>query len=185
MRNETKRNGIIIGALLITIALMTIGYAALATQLTINGTASAGDAKWDISFNSITKNETLSSSTAVEVEAPTASGTAVSFNVQLPQPGTKMVYDLVVQNNGTIDAEFKEITGVSETNAAEPTQIVYTVDRLDSADGSIVTGEGDLLSTNKNYFRVTIEWPSTSIEVPTTTVAKTSTIYLSYEQKVD
>ena len=44
MRNESKRNGIIIGALLITIALMTVGYAALATQLTINGTASTGDA---------------------------------------------------------------------------------------------------------------------------------------------
>ena len=56
MRNESKRNGIIIGALLITIALMTVGYAALATQLTINGTASTGDDSWNISFLSITKN---------------------------------------------------------------------------------------------------------------------------------
>lgn len=185
MKNETKRNGIIIGALLITIALMTIGYAALATQLTINGTASTGDAKWDISFLSIAKNETLSSAEAVENEEPSAAGTAASFNVTLPKPGTKMVYDLVVQNAGTIDAVYKSVEGVDEANAMEPTQIVYTVERLDAADGSAVTGEGDLVATTgKNYFRVTVEWPSTSEEVPTETVAKTGTIYLNYEQKV-
>lgn len=184
MRNETKRNGIIIGALLITIALMTIGYAALATQLTINGTASTGDARWNISFLSISKNETLSTTDAVEVEEPTATGTAATFNVTLPKPGSKIVYDLVVQNTGTIDATFQEITGVDELNAAKPTQITYTVDRLDAADGSVVTGTGDLVNTTgKNYFRVTIEWPTTSDVVPTETTSKTGTIYLDYVQK--
>ncbi len=185
MRNETKRNGIIIGALLVTIALMTIGYAALATQLTINGTASTGDASWDISFLSITKNTALSTTDAVEVEEPTASGTAATFNVKLPAPGSKMVYDLVVQNTGTIDATFNEISGVDELNKAAPTQITYKVDRLDSENGSVVQGTGDLLNTTgKNYFRVTIEWPATSTEVPTETTSKTGTIYLNYEQKV-
>ena len=184
MRNETKRNGIIIGALLITIALMTIGYAALATQLTINGTASTGDAKWNISYLSIAKNESLSSTIAVENADPTASGTAATFNVTLPEPGTKIVYDLVVQNEGTIDAVFKSIEGVDAINAAEPTQIVYTVDRLNSEGGSVVTGEGDLVAnTGKNYFRVTIEWPSTSESVPTGVSSKTGTILLNYEQK--
>ena len=158
MRNETKRNGIIIGALLVTIALMTIGYAALATQLTINGTASTGDASWDISFLSITKNTTLSTTDAVEVDEPTASGTAATFT---------------------------ETTGVTELNAAAPTQITYKVDRLDSENGSPVQGTGDLLNTTgKNYFRVTIEWPASSTEVPTETTTKTGTIYLNYEQKV-
>lgn len=185
MRNETKRNGIIIGALLVTIALMTIGYAALATQLTINGTASTGDASWDISFLSITKNTTLSTTDAVEVDEPTASGTAATFNVKLPAPGSKMVYDLVVQNTGTIDATFTEISGVDELNKILPTQITYKVDRLDSENGSPVVGTGDLLNTTgKNYFRVTIEWPASSTVVPTDTTSKTGTIYLNYEQKV-
>ena len=184
MRNETKRNGIIIGALLITIALMTIGYAALATQLTINGTASTGDATWAISFLSIAKNETLSTADAVEVADPTATGTAATFNVKLPKPGSKMVYDLVVQNTGTIDATFQEVTGVDELNKAAPTQITYKVERLDSANGSPVEGTGDLLNTTgKNYFRVTIEWPATSEVVPTETTSKTGTIYLDYVQK--
>lgn len=185
MRNETKRNGIIIGALLITIALMTIGYAALATQLTITGTAGTGDAKWDISFLSIAKNTTLSTADAVEVAQPTASGTAATFNVTLPKPGSKIVYDLVVQNKGTIDATFKEVTGVTEANAAEPTVITYTVDRLDAENGTAVTGEGDLLNTTgKNYFRVTIEWPADAGMPTTATTSKTGTIYLDYSQKV-
>ena len=184
MRNESKRNGIIIGALLITIALMTVGYAALATQLTINGTASTGDASWNISFLSITKNTTLSSSDAVEEDTPTASGTAATFNVTLPRPGSKMVYDLVVQNTGTIDATFSEITGVDELNSAAPSQITYKVDRLDAENGSVVTGTGDLLNTTgKNYFRVTIEWPAASSEVPTGLTSKSGTIYLDYVQK--
>ena len=95
-----------------------------------------------------------------------------------------MVYDLVVQNTGTIDATFQEVTGVDELNAAEPTQITYKVERLDSANGSPVLGAGDLLNTTgKNYFRVTIEWPKSSETVPTGTTSKTGTIYLNYVQK--
>ncbi len=183
MRNDAKRNGVIIGALLITIALMTIGYAALATQLTINGTASTGDASWNIEFESITKNADLTTAGATEKSLPTASGTAATFNVELAQPGAKMTYDLVVVNNGTIDATFNEITGIDELNTAEPKAITYKAERLDGADGSPVTGSGDLLAKGKNYFRVTVEWPADSTTVPTETTSKTGTIYLDYVQK--
>lgn len=186
MRNESKRNGIIIGALLITIALMTVGYAALATQLTISGTATTGDASWDISFLSINKNETLSTTDSVENSAPTATGTAATFDVTLPKPGSKMVYDIVVQNTGTIDATFKQLTGLDELNAAAPTEIKYSAVRLDGENGNVVNGTGDLLNTTgKNYFRVTIEWPANSTTTPAGNVSKTGTIYLDYEQKVD
>ena len=184
MRSESKRNGIIIGALLITIALMTVGYAALATTLTINGTAGSGDASWDISYKSITKNNTLSTTDAVEVDQPTASGTSASFNVTLPNPGSTIVYDLVVQNKGTIDATFDSVSGVDAINAQEPSVIKYKVDRLDSENGSIVVGQGDLLNTTGlNYFRVTISWPSDSTTVPTGVTSKTGTINLEYVQK--
>ncbi len=182
MKNETKRNGIIIGALLITIALMTVGYAALATQLTINGTVSTEDANWNIEFTSITKNNTLSTAGVAEVSAPTASGTAASFNVSLAKPGEKMVYDVVVKNSGTIDAVFKQMNGVDEINSATPTSITYTVQRLDT-DDSVLTGEGDLLNGETHKFRVTIEWAASSTETPTTAATKTGTIYFDYQQK--
>ena len=57
--------------------------------------------------------------------------------------------------------------------------------KLWNENGSVVQGTGDLLNTTgKNYFRVTIEWPAASTEVPTETTSKTGTIYLNYEQKV-
>lgn len=186
MKNENKRNSIIIGALLITIALMTVGYAALATQLTINGSANTAEASWDISFLSINKNTTLSTADAVENETPTATGTAATFNVSLPRPGSRMVYDIVVQNTGTIDATFKQLTGMEELNTAAPIEIQYSAVRLDKENGSIVTGTGDLLNTDgKNYFRVTIEWPESSTTIPTTATSKTGTIFLDYQQKID
>ena len=58
MRSENKRNSIIIGALLITIALMTVGYAALATTLTINGTATISATTWDIHFSDASNGST-------------------------------------------------------------------------------------------------------------------------------
>lgn len=181
MRNETKRNGILIGALLITIALMTVGYAALATQLTINGTAGSGDSSWSIDFTSIEKNTALSSTGVTEVNTPTASGTAITFNVNLSKPGDKMVYDVTVKNSGSIDAVFKQLTGVEEINTQAPLDITYTVQRLD-VNGQVLTGEGDLLSNQNNYFRITIEWNPNSTAIPEVK-SKTGTIYLDYQQK--
>ena len=122
---------------------------------------------------------TATTAGATEKSLPTASGTAATFNVELAKPGAKMTYDLVVVNNGTIDATFNEITGIDELNTAEPKAITYKAERLDSANGSPVTGSGDLLAKGKNYFRVTVEWPAHgSNTVPTETTSKTGTIYL-------
>ncbi len=182
MKNEVKRNGIIIGILLITIALMTIGYAALATQLTI-GEKNKSE-KWNISFESITKNDELSTEDAIENNGPSATSTAVTFDVTIPNPGSKIVYDLVVQNTGTIDAIFKEVKGITEANQSEPTNIVYKIERLDSKNGKVATGTGNLVNTTgKNYFRLTIEWPN---DAPSKTdnTSKINTIYIDYSQKL-
>ncbi len=181
MRNEARRNGIIIGALLITIALMTVGYAALATQLSIEGTSNISDASWNIEFESITKNSDLSTAGAIEKAVASASGTSASFNVELSKPGDKMVYDLVVQNKGSIDATLKEISGPDNINLEEPTDITYTVQRLDD-EGSVTTSEGDLLSGSSHKFRVTIEWKAEATSIPGTKT-KTGTINFNYEQK--
>ena len=184
MKKEEKKNKLIIGALLITIALMTIGYAALAAQITLNTGNNKSIDKWNISYQSITKNTTLSSTDAIENEKPTTSGTAFTYNITLPAPGSKIVYDLVIENTGTIDATFKGIVGVNEINATLPTQITCSVKRLNSMNGKIVSGTTDLLNTNgKNYFRVTIEWLKDSSTSTITSTTKSGTIYLDYVQK--
>ncbi len=173
----------IIFALVVAVTIMSVGYAALANQLTITGTSGTGNASWNISFLSITKNTTLSTASATEVSAPTASGLAATFDVTVSEPGATIVYDIIVQNTGTIDAALSSITGLQEINAAEPTAITYTFNRLDPATDLVVGNTGDLLHGTSHKFRLTITWPASSTSVPTGTTSKSGTIYLDYVQK--
>lgn len=169
------RNNAILTAVILSIVAIGVGYAALAQQLTITGIAGTGSASWVIQFKSITKNTTLTTSGANEENPPTASGTSATFDVSFDHPGSKIVYDIVVENAGTIDASFVEISGLDTVNEIEPVDIKYTVEKTDA--------DVDLLNGLEDTYRVTIEWKSDSTAVPTTT-SKTATIHLDYIQKV-
>lgn len=176
MKKDKSRNSVIISCLVVAIVAMSVGYAALAQQLTINGTAGTGNASWAIAFDSITKNTTLTSATGVnEVSEPVVSGTSATFDVTLSNPGAKIVYDVVVKNSGSIDATYAGMSGVEEANTAEPTQIQYTVEKTDA--------DIDLLNGASDTYRITIEWPSTSTSINTETTSKAATIHFDYEQK--
>lgn len=172
---KSKKN-LLIGGLLIAIVAMSIGYAALAQQLTITAKSDLTDASWKIQFEDITLDTTASKG-ATEVTAPSASGTAASFDVKLAYPGAKAVYKIKVKNAGTIDAYLKSIAGVSEANSADPTVIKYTVTGVSEMDDLDASAEAEAI--------VTVEWVSSETDtIPTGTVSKTATIYLNYEQAV-
>lgn len=175
MKKDKNKNSVIISCLVVAIIAMSVGYAALAQQLTITGTAGTGNASWSIAFDSITKNTTLTTSGANEESAPVVSGTSATFDVTLDRPGAKIVYDVVVKNDGTIDATYTGISGVTEANSAAPTEIQYTVEKTDA--------DTDLLHNSSDTYRITIEWPSSSTTVNTTTTSKVATIHFDYEQK--
>ena len=177
MKKNSNKNSVIISCLAVAIIAMSIGYAALAEQLTINGTAGTGNASWAIAFQSITKNETLSTAGVNEVAEPTASGTSASFNVTFDYPGAKIVYDVVVKNGGTIDAIYEGMSGVEEANAASPSEIQYKVEKTDA--------DVDLLSNATDTYRITIEWPESSNTVDTETTSKQATIHFDYAQKTE
>ena len=180
MENRTRRDGFIIGALLIIIALMTIGYATLAVQFTSNQNNDLGSGKWNIEISSITINKMLSSHEASEVAEPIVAGTSATFNVNLVKPGEKIVYDIIIKNSGDFEATFKQMSGVNELNMAYPQNIAFKVERLDDND-NITTGESDLVAGTTHKFRVTIESDKDSNN--TTSTYKTGTIYFDYQQK--
>lgn len=168
----------------ICFTVMAISYASLASQVTIKGTSGYGDANWNISFLSIKKNEVLSTKDSKELSLPETVGTFATFNVELSQPGSRIIYDIVVQNTGTIDASLDTITGINEVNNEEPKNIIYKIDQLNYENGSIATTQLDLPNkTGKNYFRVTVEWPITDINKPISNASKAGTIFLNYKQK--
>lgn len=172
-----NHKNILIGGLLIAIVAMSIGYAALAQQLTITAKSDLTDASWKIQFEEITLDTTASKG-ATEATAPTASGTAASFDVKLAYPGAKAVYKIKIKNAGTIDAYLKSIAGVTEANAADPTAVQYTVTGVEAMDELDASAEDEAI--------VTVEWVSSETDtVPTGTTSKTATIYLNYEQAVN
>jgi len=166
---KNKKNVVIV-ALLIVVVAMSVGYAALAQQLNINGTANV-DASWNVVFTDIAEGEMNDAETVGEI---TASGTSATFEVDLKNPGASATYDITVENKGSIDATLESITGVDAANAAEPVDVQYTVT-------GITEGE-DLLASGTTTFHVVVTWAADSDEIPTET-SKTATITLNYVQK--
>ncbi len=108
-----KTKKIIIITMCALICIMAVGYAAFATQLTINGTASI-ESTWNIEFTKIEKM--TSTGNVTEISAPTASGTTATFDVDLESPGDMIGYLISIKNKGSIDAIVNDITA-SETGS--------------------------------------------------------------------
>ena len=150
------------------ICIMAVGYAAFATQLTINGTANI-ESTWNVEFTNITQVSKTSGVTITS--APTASGTTATFNVDLTSPGDKVVYRITVTNNGTLNAIIDKITA-SETGS--------------DAIKFEITGvkKGDKLANKKTTtFDVTISYDSSVTAQPSTTKNQL-TVDINYVQDV-
>ena len=116
------RKNLIIGVLAAIIAVMTTAYAAFATTLTINGSATISGV-WDVEIISITSAFT---GTASDRTAPSYTATTATFDADLKAPGDKATYTITVKNKGSISAVLKSITLTpDDTNGSSA--ITYTV----------------------------------------------------------
>ena len=104
---ETKGRNIIIGTLLAAVAIMAVGYAALAQTLQINGTATISS-NWNVAITGITEGTPTGSAT--NKTPATSNGTTATFDVNLVKPGDKMVYQVTVTNSGTLNAKLTGLT---------------------------------------------------------------------------
>lgn len=166
-----KKKNIIIGTLLAAIVLMSVGYAALAQVLTINGTANI-DAEWNIEITGITEG----TMTGATTKTAASTATSATFNVDLAYPGAVATYVVDIENKGTIDAILDSITGVDSANAALPAEIQYEVTGVAANDA--------LAAKGKAKATVTVKWVKSADNTDTipTTKTKTATINLNYVQ---
>lgn len=181
---EKKRDvrNVMMVALVVAILVMAVGYAALSQKLTVNGTATIGDAQWkvritDIAFDEANSSVDSSVSTQSLEDAVEGEGSIkAKFNVTLAAPGDKAVYNVTVKNLGTIEAELQSITDLTEINAADPSDIKFTVTPAE--------GNADTLAADATHeYTITVEWVKTEGEqqVPTVT-EKTAEIVFEYVQ---
>lgn len=170
MKNDTKRNNVIIGTLLITIALMIIGFISLNNQLRGNNSIKQkkDNSNWDTSILSVEKSEELSTGNTKELAKPEFAGSAFTFHVSLPS-SSKIVYDVKIKNKGNIDSKFKSILGSNVFNQLDPTVVTCEVEKLDQED--------TLIAGAIHTFRVTISRNYISDEI----LKKGGTIYFEYK----
>ncbi len=112
---EKRKRNIIIFSLCGVLLLMTIGYAAFNTLLTINGTTSI-TSNWDIKITNITSKDIVGD--ASDVESQVVDDLSATFKVSLVSPGDSITYDVTVENDGTFDAYLSKITINKKDNPA-------------------------------------------------------------------
>ena len=168
--DEKKKNLLII-TLLIAIISMSVGYAALAQVLNINGTANIS-AVWDVEITNIVLKNSIG---AKEKQVPIYDDRSATFNVDLSYPGAFAIYTVYVENKGTVDSELSSISGVEEANLENPNQIKYEV---------VENSETNILNAGeKTSFDVKVNWESVDKDAIPLVTNKSATINLNYIQK--
>ena len=171
--NREHKKYFLVGSLCIAIFLMLgIGYAVLSQQLDINGTAQI-TSNWEILFTSAEEKEMTNATTKrKEITA----NTTLTLDVQLDQPGASATYDVVVENQGDLDAVLANIEGVDENNNQDPKSIKVKL-------GNIRIGDA-LLASESKTFQVKVYWDS-NVDFSETDMQKEIEITLTYEQSDD
>ena len=177
MESERKSKGIIIGVLCAVIVFMSIGFAALSSQLKINGNATISDT-WNVQIASITKKE--GSDGVNETSQPTFTATTANFNVSLKEPGDYAIYTVTVKNTGSLDAVLTRITETEGEGGSAA--IKYTV-----TPGAGSEQGSTLAKTNGIHtFDVKVEYLSTAVgeNAPEANASKSLSVTLDYNQKI-
>ncbi len=146
MKSTTK---IILIIMLIIILAMVIGYSALATQLTINGTAKINGI-WDVRIINI---EVQSCSNNCDPGKPEYTNTTATFNARLVKPGDSIVYVVTIKNEGTLNARLENIIFMEYTGSPA---IIYETTPLDTT----------LNSGEQTSFLIKIRYDKNYTEVP-------------------
>ena len=171
--NPEHKKYFLVGSLCIAMFLMLgIGYAVLSQQLDINGTAQI-TSNWKILFTSAEEKE-MNNATTTRKEITDL--TTLTLDVNLTQPGASATYDVVVENQGDLDAVLSSIDGVKENNNQDPKAIKVSVENIRVGD--------PLLAGEDKTFQVKVYWDA-SVDFSETNMQKEIEITLTYEQSDD
>ncbi len=142
---------IIIGALLVVILAMAIGYSAFATQLTINGTAEITGV-WNVKIINV---EAQDISEGCDPGTPEYTNTTVTFDSKLVKPGDSITYVVTIENAGTIDATLDNILFQEESEGSPAINYVTT-----EVAHELKAGQQTTFSIKVEYIKSTSEVPS-------------------------
>ena len=194
---EKDKQGKMIIAILLLIAIIGVGYAALGANLKINGVANIPSAQWNVHFvqNSITPTTgSVAIDTANNEKAATVdSATEVSYKVKLALPGDFYEFTVDVTNEGSIDAMIDSIsskikigTGEEEEITTSPSNLPAYLDySVSYSDGKSITAKQKLDAGDTETIKVRLSYKTdiTSTDLPTTNQILALNFKVNYVQK--
>ena len=133
---KSKKAAFIVIVLLL---LISIGYAALTTNLTIGGSATVKKQTFSVYFNNVQVNQSSVSgakvTTAPSVPANSTSTTTLTWAVTLDTPGEFYEFNVDIVNGGSMDAMVNTATNniVSTLTQAQQAYLDYTVTYVNGA----------------------------------------------------
>ena len=154
----------------IVVSGVSIAYAAYAQNLTINGTSTA-TGNWDVRIMSITPTAQVGATD--HASPPSFTTTTATFNVDLAYPGATSSYQVVIRNNGNINAELSSITDLTSINATAPTYITYAVTGV-AVNDALAPGTNTTAT-------ITTTWAASATTNPSG-ASKAATITFNYVQ---
>ncbi len=163
---HNKKIFIIIVFFLATIILMAVGYSTFATDFTIDGTAEI-TGEWDVRITNITATQVPD---GCDAGTPSFTKDSINFSAKLNKPGDEIIYEVTIENLGTIDAELQTIIFTEEIGGIE--EINYTTSEL----------KKDLNVGDSTTFNIIVTYVKNTKEIPDVKT-KTLTGIIQYVQK--
>ncbi|MBR2827900.1 MAG: hypothetical protein IKE70_01540 [Bacilli bacterium] len=186
LREKDKRGKMVI-AILLLIAIIGVGYAALGANLKINGVANIPSASWDVHFKtgSIAVTSGSVTGTNVTTAATITNATQVNYAVKLALPGDFYEFTVTAENTGTIDAMIDSVVSkradVVITTGTLPSYIDYSVTY---SDGTAIATHHLLAASTEETYKVRIAYKTDieANELPTTAETLNLNFQINYVQ---
>ncbi len=154
---------------------ITLGYAFVTTRLSIDGTATVKDAKWNVHFDNFAP---MTGSVSPE-SSPTITNTTVTFSARLSQPGDFYGFTIDIENEGTINADISSISVTPNFS-----NIDYIDASIKYSDNTPISN-GDILAANHSRtIKVYLEYLEGLADnlYPATDQVISVTVSIYYEQ---
>lgn len=104
MEKQRREKVLAVVSLIVSVICLSIAFAAMSTNLIINGDAALENSSWDIHFENLSEPKIVG--TAKELKEPSIDDTTIkNVSISLKNPGDSVTYEFDIVNAGTTDAK--------------------------------------------------------------------------------
>ena len=180
IRFNKKKYSLILSFVII-VFLFSIGYAAIRTDLSINGTSYLSSASWDVHFDNI---QTIENSVTPSTAPTISNNTSISFAVTLEEPGDFYGFTADVVNGGSIDAMIDSFVMTPTLTSTQAKYLEYVVTY---SDGIQIANKQKLDAGVTETIKVLFRYKTSDDknDYPTEDQTFTMNVTLNYVQQED